>query len=58
MVGSLSEISRHSKLHISISIVTMLNGFNRNLAGYAQTKAICNALFDVCKRAFLEIGPC
>ena len=30
----------------------MLNRRDRNLAGYAQTKAICNALFDVHKRAF------
>ena len=30
----------------------MLNRHDCNLAGYAQTKAICNALFDVCKRAF------
>ena len=36
----------------------MLNRHDRNLAGYAQTKAICNALFDVCKMAFLEIGAC
>ena len=36
----------------------MLNRRDRNLAGYAQTKAICNVLFDVCKRAFLEIGAC
>ena len=36
----------------------MLNRLDRNLAGYAQTKAICNALFDVCKRAFLEIDAC
>ena len=36
----------------------MLNRRDRNLAGYAQTKAICSALFDVCKRAFLKIGAC
>ena len=36
----------------------MLNRLDRTLAGYAQTKAICNALFDVCKRAFLEIDAC
>ena len=54
-MGSLSKVS---KLHIPISIVTMLNRRDLNLAGYAQTKAICNGLFDVCKRAFLEIGAC
>ena len=36
----------------------MLNRCDRNIAGHAQTKAICNALFDVCKRTFLEIGAC
>ena len=35
----------------------MLNRRDRNLAGYAQTKAICNALFDVCKMAFLTVSP-
>ena len=30
----------------------MLNRHDRNLAGYAQTKAICNALFDYAKWLF------
>ena len=33
----------------------MLNRRDHNLAGHAQTKANCNALFDVWKRAFLEV---
>ena len=43
---------RHSKLHIPISIVTILNRRDCSLAGYAQTKAICNALFDVMQKDF------
>ena len=42
-LGSLSEVTKdtpnYTSLHISIA--TMLNRHDRNLAGYSQTKAIC-----------------
>ena len=53
-VCSLCEVSKDTPNYTSlyISVVTMLNRRDRNLAGYAQFKAICTALFDVCKRLF------
>ena len=58
-VGSLSEVSKDTPNYncTLLSIVTMLNTLNdRYFAGYAQTQANCNAMFDVCKRTFFEIG--
>ena len=51
-LGSLSEVSQGYNCTL-LSIVTMLNTLHdRYFAGYAQTQANCNAMFDVCKRTF------
>ena len=50
-VGSLSEVSQDTPNYncTLLSIVTMLNTLHdRYFAGYAQTQANCNAMFDVC----------
>ena len=60
-VGSLSEVSQDTPNYncTLLSIVTMLNTLHdRYFAGYAQTQTNCNAMFDVCKRPFFEIGAC
>ena len=60
-VGSHSEVSQETPNYncTLLSFVTMLNTLHdRYFAGYAQTLANCNAMFDVCKRTFFEIGAC
>ena len=60
-VGSLSEVSQDTPNYncTLLSIVTMLNTLHElYFAGYAQTQANCDAMFDVCKRTFFEIGAC
>ena len=50
-VGSLSKVSKdtpnYNCMYIPIGIVTILNRCDPSFAGYAETMAICNALFDV-----------
>ena len=50
-------VLKKSPLEITLLLLNVCyhsSGCDRNFAGYAETQAICNALFDVCKRPFLK----